>query len=234
MRSDLPLVIRRLSLSKTQKALTGNVWRRPYAFTAERICAVVDDCFYQVSSKSGVTQPSSSIDPEAQGPSFRTATECKIRWLGDRHPRWNHDAWGADEVEKLRNIYKRMSNEARKDAKASSTPNAEARKNGKRKASQMLSDVEESTNEIDGGCKQERLTVDWAQVATELGVMFRLLILHPITDFPAYLQTNRTPIDCMRHAIAFRSGYRFTLAADNRLLDLVQRYGTDNWGIGVY
>lgn len=31
--------------------------------------------------------------------SQRSATECKIHWLGDRHPRFNHSPWPASEIE---------------------------------------------------------------------------------------------------------------------------------------
>ncbi|KAI0040698.1 hypothetical protein FA95DRAFT_1566185 [Auriscalpium vulgare] len=34
----------------------------------------------------------------------RTATECEIRWLGDRHPQFNHSQWTAPEVEKARTL----------------------------------------------------------------------------------------------------------------------------------
>ncbi|KAH7931295.1 hypothetical protein BV22DRAFT_1190583 [Leucogyrophana mollusca] len=34
--------------------------------------------------------------------SIRTARECEIRWLGDRHPEFNHDPWQQDEIAKLR------------------------------------------------------------------------------------------------------------------------------------
>ena len=30
----------------------------------------------------------------------RTAEECEIRWLGDRHPEYNHSAWSLDETER--------------------------------------------------------------------------------------------------------------------------------------
>ena len=30
--------------------------------------------------------------------SQRSAAECKIHWLGDRHPRFNHSAWPASEA----------------------------------------------------------------------------------------------------------------------------------------
>lgn len=30
--------------------------------------------------------------------SQRSATECKIHWLGDRHPRFNHSPWPASEI----------------------------------------------------------------------------------------------------------------------------------------
>jgi hypothetical protein len=30
--------------------------------------------------------------------SQRSAKECEIRWLGDRHPRFNHSPWAASEI----------------------------------------------------------------------------------------------------------------------------------------
>ena len=30
--------------------------------------------------------------------SQRSATECKIHWLGDRHPRFNHSSWATSEI----------------------------------------------------------------------------------------------------------------------------------------
>ena len=32
----------------------------------------------------------------------RTGRECEIRWLGDRHPNFNHEVWSDEEVTKLR------------------------------------------------------------------------------------------------------------------------------------
>ncbi|EMD41117.1 hypothetical protein CERSUDRAFT_91875 [Gelatoporia subvermispora B] len=41
----------------------------------------------------------SSSNPAA---TQRTAPECKIRWLGERHPRFNHTQWTQSEIAKLR------------------------------------------------------------------------------------------------------------------------------------
>ncbi|KAI6164961.1 hypothetical protein EDD17DRAFT_1802600 [Pisolithus thermaeus] len=32
----------------------------------------------------------------------RTAKECEIRWLGDRHPDFNHDPWKEEEIARLK------------------------------------------------------------------------------------------------------------------------------------
>jgi len=34
----------------------------------------------------------------------RTAEQCRIKWLGDRHPRINHGAWSASELEDLKRL----------------------------------------------------------------------------------------------------------------------------------
>ncbi|GLB33565.1 putative myb-like DNA-binding domain containing protein [Lyophyllum shimeji] len=34
----------------------------------------------------------------------RTADQCRIRWLGDRHPRINHGEWSSNELEKLKGL----------------------------------------------------------------------------------------------------------------------------------
>lgn len=34
----------------------------------------------------------------------RTAQDCAIRWLGDRHPQFVHTAWTASEIEKLQTL----------------------------------------------------------------------------------------------------------------------------------
>ena len=34
----------------------------------------------------------------------RTADQCRIKWLGDRHPRFNHGEWSPAELNKLRDI----------------------------------------------------------------------------------------------------------------------------------
>lgn len=47
----------------------------------------------------------------------------------------------------------------------------------------------------------------------------------------APLQTKRTPIDCMRHAIT-RKNHVWTAESDQRLLEMVRIYGTENWQLG--
>ena len=34
----------------------------------------------------------------------RTAKECEIRWLGERHPRFNHAQWMQSEVDRLKQL----------------------------------------------------------------------------------------------------------------------------------
>ncbi|KAI6128519.1 hypothetical protein EDD16DRAFT_1516338 [Pisolithus croceorrhizus] len=34
----------------------------------------------------------------------RTAKECEIRWLGDRHPDFNHDPWKEEEIARLKSL----------------------------------------------------------------------------------------------------------------------------------
>lgn len=34
----------------------------------------------------------------------RTADQCRIKWIGDRHPRINHGEWPAAEIDKLKDI----------------------------------------------------------------------------------------------------------------------------------
>ena len=34
----------------------------------------------------------------------RTAEQCRIKWLGDRHPRTNHRGWSASELEHLKRL----------------------------------------------------------------------------------------------------------------------------------
>ncbi|KAI0072080.1 hypothetical protein K474DRAFT_1729844 [Panus rudis PR-1116 ss-1] len=47
-------------------------------------------------------------------------------------------------------------------------------------------------------------------------------------DVAAKLGTNRTPVDCMRHAI-IRKAHTWTPESDQRLLDAIEIYGTNNW-----
>ena len=34
----------------------------------------------------------------------RTPQECEIRWLGDRHPSFNHSEWSKAEIEKVQEL----------------------------------------------------------------------------------------------------------------------------------
>ncbi|KAI0772651.1 hypothetical protein BC629DRAFT_1291343 [Irpex lacteus] len=93
----------------------------------------------------------------------RTAQECEIRWLGDRHPEHNHTEWTKEEIAR---------------------------------AVKLVGPAKEGE-------------VDWVEIAAKLG-------------------TNRTPIDCMRHAVQ-RKAHVWTPEADNRLLEAVRIYGRENW-----
>ncbi|KAI0742142.1 hypothetical protein BC629DRAFT_1563992 [Irpex lacteus] len=93
----------------------------------------------------------------------RTAQECEIRWLGDRHPEHNHTEWTKEESARAVKLV--------------------------------------------GSAKEGE--VDWVEIAAKLG-------------------TNRTPVDCMRHAVQ-RKAHVWTPEADNRLLEAVRIYGRENW-----
>ncbi|KAI0688546.1 hypothetical protein BC835DRAFT_1284480, partial [Cytidiella melzeri] len=93
----------------------------------------------------------------------RTAQECELRWLGDRHPGFNHTEWSKEEIARV---------------------------------VALVGDAKEGE-------------VDWVDIA-------------------AKLDTKRTPIDCMRHAIQ-RKAHVWTPEADMRLLDAVKIYGTESW-----
>ncbi|KAG6890956.1 hypothetical protein C0995_000913 [Termitomyces sp. Mi166 len=123
---------------------------------------------------------------KASGSTNRTADQCRIRWLGDRHPRINHGIWSSTELEKLKDL-------------ASTQTQANEGK------------------------------VDWVQVANELGVgHFTILVFRRLN----FIKTNRTPIDCMRHAVQ-RQRHVWNPEADKRLADAVKLYGTYNWNIGI-
>jgi hypothetical protein len=113
----------------------------------------------------------------------RTAKECEIRWLGDRHPEFNHSTWQAKEIADCRALV------------AESTPG----------------------------------TVDWVNVANKLGAS--PVFLHQKLALTWISQTHRTPLDCMRHGIVRRT-HVWTPEFDEKLLDAVEIYGTNNWLIG--
>ena len=45
------------------------------------------------------------------------------------------------------------------------------------------------------------------------------------------MQTNRTPLDCMRHGL-MRKGHTWTSESDEALRNAVKVYGIDNWALG--
>ncbi|KAF7973216.1 hypothetical protein HWV62_15815 [Athelia sp. TMB] len=93
----------------------------------------------------------------------RTAQDCAILWLGDRHPKFTHTPWATPEISKLQALIK-------------ATPTG---------------------------------TINWAQIAKDL-------------------DTNRTPLDCMRHGLT-RKSHNWTSESDEALRNAVKVYGIDNW-----
>jgi hypothetical protein len=70
--------------------------------------------------------------------------------------------------------------------------------------------------------------VDWVTIAEDLGVCYiNWCNKPPLT----VLQTGRTPLDCMRHAYLPRL-LKWNTKFDQRLLDTVERFGTDDWYLG--
>ncbi|KAF9468976.1 hypothetical protein BDZ94DRAFT_1231965 [Collybia nuda] len=98
----------------------------------------------------------------------RTADQCRIKWIGDRHPRINHKDWTSDELDSLLEL-------------------------------------------VHVQAEQNEGKVDWVYVASQLG-------------------TNRTPVDCMRHGFP-RQRHTWNHIFDQKLLDAVELYGTNNWGV---
>jgi hypothetical protein len=47
-----------------------------------------------------------------------------------------------------------------------------------------------------------------------------------------FRQTGRTALDCMRHAQPKTVAFKWNARTDDRLLEAVQKYGTDNWYLG--
>ena len=111
----------------------------------------------------------------------RTPEECEIRWLGGRHPDFNHSPWSQDEINKVR--------------------------------------------ELIGNAKEGE--VDWVEIATKLEVSY-LCPDRILSSALIRIQTRRTPVDCMRHAIP-RKMHVWTPESDERLLEAVTIYGTGCW-----
>jgi len=119
----------------------------------------------------------------------RTAKECEIKWLGDRHPSINHAQWSQPEISKCKDL------------------------------------VDAYLTEHGSG-----VTVDWVWVADELKVTSSKFL----TEVSSFIlgQTNRTPLDCMRHG-AVRKTHVWTPESDNALLEAVEVYGLNNWLLGT-
>ncbi|KIP09180.1 hypothetical protein PHLGIDRAFT_116589 [Phlebiopsis gigantea 11061_1 CR5-6] len=103
------------------------------------------------------------VTAATSNPVKRSAEECEIRWLGERHPDFDRSQWPPSEILKVKQLV--------------------------------------------GSAKE--CEIDWADIATKLG-------------------TRRTPLDCMRHAIP-RKMHVWTQESDQRLIEMVKVYGTENW-----
>ncbi|KAI0921477.1 hypothetical protein AcW1_004560 [Taiwanofungus camphoratus] len=115
-------------------------------------------------NKAGIDWERVAMKVSSSGPNVqRSAKECEIRWLGERHPQFNHTQWTQPEITKVKEL-------------------------------------------VDGVAEGQ---VDWMDIAAKLG-------------------TRRTPVDCMRHAITRRT-HVWSPEADERLMEAVRIYGTDNW-----
>lgn len=74
--------------------------------------------------------------------------------------------------------------------------------------------------------------VDWVWVVNELKVTSGESTSRTLC-FLMYGQTNRTPLDCMRHG-AVRKTHVWTPEADNTLMEAVKTYGLNNWLLGIF
>jgi hypothetical protein len=72
--------------------------------------------------------------------------------------------------------------------------------------------------------------IDWVAVSKQLRVI--LLSSHCHRGSDGRHQTNRSPIDCMRHGLQ-RFNHIWTPESDNRLIQYVKIYGLDNWSLGI-
>jgi hypothetical protein len=162
-----------LSQIKVETNTEGLDWER----IAEKVCAVLFLLTGIIINPPKVSTVSSTT---------RTARECEIRWVGNRHPIINHASWPQTELARLK---------------------------------ALISDRFEGP-------------INWVDIAKKLGVCSALLPL-PIVFIVLPIQTNRTPIDCMRHAIQ-RRHHLWDTQSDQRLLEAVKIYGTNNWNLGMF
>jgi len=124
----------------------------------------------------------------------RTAKECEIKWLGDRHPSINHAQWSQPETNKCRDL------------------------------------VDAYRAEHGHG-----VTVDWVWIAKELKVTSGTRKPLQIRNWGLFttVQTNRSPLDCMRHGTV-RKTHVWTPESDNALLEAINVYGLNNWLLGIF
>jgi hypothetical protein len=115
----------------------------------------------------------------------RTAVDCQIVWIADKHPAVNHAEWSEDELNKL--------------------------------------------NLLVSHYAKEKTPVDWVKVAENLGVS---LNIGTNSLLPNHSQTNRIPIDCMRHGIP-RHRHTWSSETDQKLVRAVESCGQDNWQLGA-
>jgi len=76
------------------------------------------------------------------------------------------------------------------------------------------------------------MKVDWVQVAKSLGVRQSHTFYKPKNSMFTFSQTNRTPIDCMRHGTS-RPRHVWTDEADKKLIAAIESCGIDNWQQGM-
>lgn len=78
-----------------------------------------------------------------------------------------------------------------------------------------------------------RQAIDWLKVAEKLRVRPRCIFFCLYTHvYYTSVQTNRTPLDCMRHAFPRRT-YNWGVRSDARMREAIQEFGSDNWHLGT-
>lgn len=90
--STYPAINRQSFYSKTKWELTGNALQPK--------CVPISSCRAPTKFTAQCVQLSSSKSADVQ----RSAKECEIRWLGDRHPQFNHAQWSQTEITRAREL----------------------------------------------------------------------------------------------------------------------------------